>query len=162
MFADDPALAGNVDGFALHPYGATASDVLKWVAEFRSVLVPRNEGSAPIDITEIGWQYGANPESWRASQMQTVAAALTNSNCGIRLLEPYDWINPGTTPANDWGLVDPSASTTALRPAGNAWFTGLARATIRQQTISADQPSWSSRILRPRAARPCGGAVRLR
>jgi hypothetical protein len=128
MFGDDPALQGNVDGFALHPYGATASDVEQWVAEFRHVLVTRNEGSAPIDITEIGWQYGANSESWRATQMNTVARALGNSNCGIRLVEPYDWVNSNTP---DFGLVDSSGTTTALRPAGTAWFSGLASAYSR-------------------------------
>ena len=130
MFGYDPALRGNVDGFGLHPYGATASDVQRWVAEFRYVLATRNEGSVPIDITELGWRYGPLSESWRATQMSAVATALGNSNCGIRLIEPYDWINPTTS---DFGLVD-SSGAMALRPSGAAWFAGLVAANSRPTT----------------------------
>jgi hypothetical protein len=132
LFAHDPALAGNVDGFALHPYGATAADVEQWVAEFRHVLVTRNEGSAPIDITEIGWPTGdLSHEAWRASQMGDIALKLANTNCGLRMLAPYDWVNPGTSAWGDFGLVDSSGLSTALRPAGAAWFNGLTQANAR-------------------------------
>lgn len=126
MFAADPLLEGNVDGFALHPYGASAYDVERWTVSFRHTLDLLGEGTAPIYITEFGWTTGtASRESWRASMMQTVATTLSRSDCGIRLIEPYDWVGADDATA-DFGLVDsPDGSDAGLRPAGTAWFDGL-------------------------------------
>lgn len=126
MFAADPLLEGNVDGFALHPYGASAYDVERWTVSFRHTLDLLGEGTAPIYITEFGWTTGtASRESWRGSMMQTVATSLSRSDCGIRLIEPYDWVGPAKATA-DFGLVDsPDGSDAGLRPAGTAWFDGL-------------------------------------
>lgn len=124
MFGADPALLGHIDGFGLHPYGATAVDVEEWVVDFRRVLNVYGEGSAPIDITEVGWP-AAN--AYRTAMLQNVALWLSRSNCGVRLLAPYDWMNPGLAdPAADFGLVSPSSQT--LTAAGTAWFAGLRRA----------------------------------
>lgn len=143
MFAADPSLEGHIDGFGLHPYGATASAVEQWIAHFRGVLTSLGEGAVPIDITEFGWPtVDAPSETWRASMMNTLGADLSRSNCGIRLLAPYDWIDPGTAddPSSDFGLVDPSGTT--MRPSGSAWFAGLQTgATLPQLTLcSAAQP----------------------
>jgi hypothetical protein len=136
MFVADPGLRGNVDGFGLHPYGTTAVDVEKWVAHFRQTLTVLGEGAAPIDITEIGWTTGdAARENWRAWMMFNVAFTLSHSNCGIRLLAPYDWIDPLILhESGDFGLVDQSGVDTSLRPAGTGWFHGLAVAPSKPQT----------------------------
>ena len=124
MLDADPALVGNIDGFALHPYGTTATDVLEWVADFRKALDALHESSAPIDITEFGWVTGsASVESWRAAQMNALGLAFSRSNCGIREAAPYDWINPSVLDEpGDFGFVDRSAEDTTLRPAAVTWF----------------------------------------
>ncbi len=132
MFGSDPGLKGNVDGFGLHPYAATAADVVEWTVHFRQVLDSIGEASAPIDITEIGWTTGdPSREAWRASMMSAVAGELARSDCGVRLLAPYDWVNPGiddSTSNPDFGLIDSSALNTSLRPAGTAWFKAFSQA----------------------------------
>lgn len=129
-FAADPALKGQVDGFGLHPYGASAADVKGWTVAFRQALTAIGEGSAPIYVTEFGWQTGSpSAESWRAQQMNAVALSLSHSNCGIAMLAPYTWINPlSLNESGDFGLVDRTALDTTLRPAGTAWFYGLTQA----------------------------------
>lgn len=129
LFTAYPSLVGQVDGFGLHPYGATGNDVKSWVVDFRKGLTSWGEGSAPIYITEVGWTAGTTDaaESWRGNQMATVAAALTHSNCGIAYLAPYTWINPlSLNESADFGLVDRSGLSTVLRSAGGAWFWGVA------------------------------------
>src|SRR5436305_1026379 len=129
MFTANPELRGQVDGFGLHPYGATATDVEQWVAHFRQVLNSLGENSAPIDISEVGWTTGDGVrEDWRASMMSKVALGLAHSNCGIRLLAPYDWINPAASDQPDFGFVDSSGLTTSLRASGAAWFAGFKQA----------------------------------
>lgn len=126
MFAAQPSLAGYVDGFGLHPYGATALDAEQWAVHFREALDSLGERSAPIYITELGWPTGTPlGELWRAQQMSFLGAALSRSNCGIRLVAPYDWINPGAMPSNDFGLSEAARPTVRLRPAGVAWFRSL-------------------------------------
>jgi hypothetical protein len=134
MFAADPALKGNVDGFGLHPYANNAVSVGEWVADFRTVLSTLGEGSAPVDITEVGWP--ASTAS-RDAMMTNVAAWLSRSNCGIGLLAPYDWINPGEAdPASDFGLVN--ASSQVLNSTGSAWFSALKQAlSLPELTVCA-------------------------
>jgi hypothetical protein len=128
MFTAQPSLAGHVDGFGLHPYGSTALDVEQWTVSFRRTLDSLGEGAAPIDITEVGWPTGLTQgESWRAQQMAVVAVALSRSNCGVRVVAPYDWVNPTTAAAADFGLAssEPGVGTRPVRPAGMAWFKAL-------------------------------------
>lgn len=147
MFASDPQLRGNVDGFGLHPYGTSESDVVDWVVDFRRTLNTLGEGSVPIDITELGWDTDSTRESWRAWEMLEVAIALAHSNCGIRLLAPYDWASPQVpSEPGDFGLVGRSGASTTLRPAGVGWFHGLAVAASRpeQQLCGSTVPPISS------------------
>lgn len=126
MLRADPGLVGQVDGFGLHPYGATAEDVEEWTVHFRQTLDSLGERSAPIYVTELGWPVGTPlGESWRAQQMSLLGDALSRSNCGIRLVAPYDWVNPGSPPAADFGLAESGARGPVLRPAGAAWFRAL-------------------------------------
>lgn len=129
MFAADPRLRGRVDAFGLHPYGATAADAQDWVADFRATLDRLGETRTPIEITELGWPTGnASREAWRATAMAALARSLSRVDCGIGLVAPYDWIDPGAPSGGDFGLVGPSGAIAALRPAGTAWFRGLAGA----------------------------------
>ena len=132
LFASQPGLAGHVDGFGLHPYGASGPDVEQWTVHFRQTLDSLGEASAPIYVTEFGWPTGTSRgESWRAQQMSFLGTALTHSNCGVGLVAPYDWVNPGAVSLDDFGLAEagaPSASGGArvvVRPAGIAWFRSL-------------------------------------
>ena len=130
LFGYLPQLVTVIDGYAIHPYGTTATDSAEWVVDFRHTLshygVP---SSVPIDVTEFGWPYSSSSESWRAQQTNALGAAFSRSNCGIREAAPYDWINPSNDGMNDtdFGFVDPSASNTTLRPAGAAWFGAFAQ-----------------------------------
>lgn len=147
LFTAYPSLVGQVDGFGLHPYGATGSDVEKWTVDFRKALDSWGENSAPIYITEFGWTTGTTSrENWRANQMTTVALTLSNSNCGIAYMAPYTWSNPlMLNESADFGLVDRSGLSTALRPAGTAWFNGLGQAAARPvQTLCPVQTTTSS------------------
>ena len=130
MLAADPALVGNIDAFALHPYGTTATDAAEWVIDFRSVLDHLHEGSVPIDITEFGWLTGttASDEDWRAAQMNALGLAFARSDCGLRELAPYDWVNPtALAEPGDFGFVDAGAQATSPRPAASSWNAALAR-----------------------------------
>ena len=129
LFGDYPQLTSVIDGYAIHPYGTTATDSAEWVVDFRHTLshygVP---SSVPIDVTEFGWPYSSLSESWRAQQTNALGAAFSRSNCGIREAAPYDWINPSTgLDDGDFGFVDPSGTDTTLRPAATAWFSAFAQ-----------------------------------
>lgn len=117
MINDLPGLV--VDEWGLHPYDSTGVNDTNDVAGFRYYLGLYGNASVPIDVNEFGWEYSKSNESWRASQMSTIASNLGDSNCGISVLAPYDWAN--TSGQDDYGL----ASLTALRPAGTSWFSGL-------------------------------------
>jgi hypothetical protein len=130
MFAAVPGLKGHIDGFGLHLYVPTPADVVDFVVHYRQVLDSLGESHVPIDITEFGWPVGGvRSEAIRGEYMRDVALQLADSNCGIRMLAPYDWINPLIyhEPA-DFGFVDRTGLFTALRPAGVGWFQGLAEA----------------------------------
>ena len=122
MFRAQPSLHGNVDGFALHPYGPNAAGVLSNVSAFRRTLDALGEAAAPIDVTEFGWGSGAG-EGWRATQMHAVAVGLANSDCGIGEISPYIWYEqPGDSADYSIGTLS------GLLPSGQAWFSGLSAA----------------------------------
>lgn len=126
MFHAMPGLVGNVDAVAIHPYAANASGTVQFVVQVRQMLDSVGESAVPIDVTEFGWQTGSTTvEQQRAANMSAVAQALGNSNCNIGLLAPYDWMDPAYITSGDWGL----AGIDGVRPAGTAWFAGLASAT---------------------------------
>jgi hypothetical protein len=144
MFQDVPGLAGNVDAVGLHPYAANAAGVVSSVVAVRDLLDSVGESAVPIDVTEFGWQTGSPAvEQQRAANMNAVALALGNSNCGIGMLAPYDWMDPSYISNGDWGL----AGSSGIRPAGASWFAGLTSAADSPQTqgcpATATQPSTS-------------------
>jgi hypothetical protein len=123
MLIGNPTLKNNIDAIALHPYAPTAADSVAWVAHFRGSLRFWQLGSKPIDLTEFGWAYAADRESWRAAQLASAGDAFSRSNCQIRIAAPYDWINPSGD--DDFGFMEPTGAT--LRAGGSSWFTGFAQ-----------------------------------
>jgi hypothetical protein len=126
MVVAQPSLIGNIDGIGLHPYGSTATDAIEWVQDFRHRMVSIGLGGVAVDLTEFGWPESTG-ESWRAQQFSELGQTLGNSNCGLGMLEPYDWIDPydAGNPESDFGLVDPSGS---LRQSEQSWLSGLSQA----------------------------------
>lgn len=132
LFGHYPQLTRIIDAYALHPYGPTATDAAEWVVDLRYTLTHYHvPASVPIDLTEFGWPYVADRESWRAVQMNALGTVFARSNCGLRELSPYDWINPPANEEPDFGFVDPSGLDTTLRPAATAWFSSLTLASSR-------------------------------
>ncbi len=126
MLASNPTLKTAIDGIALHPYAPSATDSAAWVVHFRHALSSLGVGPIPLDLTEFGWLYSAADEAWRATEMDDLGDVVSRSNCGIRLATPYDWVNPSSPAAADYGLVDGATISPTLRPAGTAWFAGFA------------------------------------
>jgi Cellulase (glycosyl hydrolase family 5) len=120
MLTADPGLAGNIDGIALHPYGASAVADEQMIASFRAALDQLGLGSVPIDITEFGWTTGATTqERWRAQQMRQLGIAMASSNCNLQVLAPYTWVN--TPGSSNFALT----YATRLTASGKAWLSGL-------------------------------------
>jgi hypothetical protein len=142
MFATVPGLRGNVDGFGLHPYAASAAGVLAHVVSFRQALAALGEGSVPIEITEVGWVYpGLLGEAERSLNYRNLASKVARSNCGVSLIAPYDWYDPAPRLGGDWGIADQSG----LRAGGQSWFAGLSSATQAPTTAPCPaQPSPSA------------------
>ncbi len=139
MLAAQPTLRGHIDGFGLHPYAPTAQDSVEWIIHFRQVLGSLGEGSAPIDITEVGWPagVGAASETWRAWEMLMFGLYMAHSDCGIRLLAPYDWVNPlNLQGSGDFGFVDRTGLSASLRKAGSTWFYALKLAASKPERLT--------------------------
>jgi hypothetical protein len=153
LFGDYPQLERNIDGFALHPYGAAATDSEDWVANFRWALSHYNvPATVPIDLTEFGWPYQASTESWRAAQMSALGDVFSRFNWGIREVAPYDWINPSSVGDADFGFVAPNGMSTKLRPAASAWFNAFAGGSS-EPTYTLSQRRVDERGQQPRGVR---------
>jgi hypothetical protein len=137
-----PAMRGQIDGFALHPYGTTATDVIDWVNEFRTTLDGLGESGVPIDITEVGWVTGSSSEEqWRTEQMAQLGQAFTHSSDDLRELAPYDWVNSTSVgDQGDFGFVDETGTDTTLRPAAVSWFRTLDAAGVGSTPTSSTSP----------------------
>jgi hypothetical protein len=136
MLSVNRSLVGHIDGIGLHPYGTSAADTVRWVSHFRRALSVAGLGGVPLYLTEFGWSVNSG-EAWRAEQMRYLGSTLARSNCGIRLLSPYDWSNPGG--GGDFGLAEPSGFDVRLRPAGRAWFAAV-RAAPSLPTVNLCPP----------------------
>jgi hypothetical protein len=126
MLIANPTLRGAIDAIALHPYSASAADSAASVTDFRHALSALGVGYIPLDLTEFGWPYATDNESWRATQMGVLGDVISRSDCGIRMTAPYDWINPDS-PRDDFGFVDEGGGSISLRAAGTAWYSAFAR-----------------------------------
>jgi hypothetical protein len=156
MLDSDPSLVGHVDGFALHPYGTTATDVIEWLNEFRYILDGLGESSAPIDITEFGWVTGDDTqEQWRVAQMTQLGKAFEDSTDGLREVAPYDWINsPLVGDTGDFGFVGQTGTDATLRPAAVAWFHAFAPPTAVAPTVTPPAKSGSKPVVKSPPPKP--------
>jgi hypothetical protein len=120
MLAADPQL--DVEGVAIHPYGATPSAVLANVATARHALHQLKLGSVPLYVTEFGWTTkppGARdgaPERLRPGYLRDALARLGATGCGVAVAIVYTWVTPERDPRNreDWfGISPPSGGRSA-------------------------------------------------
>ncbi len=104
-----PALAGHIDGVAIHPYGDPAV-VLSRVSGARAAMTSLGMGSVPLYVTEFGWTVsppGAPdyaPAARRPGDIQSTLTALGHSDCGLAAVLLYTWVTPERDPGDsgDW------------------------------------------------------------
>lgn len=129
-------LRGRVDGVAVHPYGASPSQVLGWVRGYRRLLRFVGSGTTPLYVTEYGWasRPAGNPTyaapRARGSYVARVAERLLGSACGVPMVIFYAWVTPERDPRdlNQWyGVAGPDGSPTAASAAVARAARSLAR-----------------------------------
>jgi hypothetical protein len=131
MLAVAPALRTQLDGVAIHPYGATPEAVLANVSNARATLASLGLGSVPLYVTEFGWTTsppGAHDylnARLRPGYIQQTLTGLGHTNCGLAAAVLYAWVTPERDPANaqDWfGIHPPGGGNT---PDTDAFTAGL-------------------------------------
>jgi hypothetical protein len=122
MLAALPALRGQIDGVAIHPYGVNPDGVIAAIRRARGALDALGLGSVPLYVTEFGWTtqpagalYWA-PSSVRPGYIETTLRALGRSGCGIAAVTLYTWATPEQEPRNSqqwYGISPPGADGSA-------------------------------------------------
>jgi len=136
-----PAMAGHVDGVAIHPYG-TPSVVLAKVRGARATLTALGMDAVPLYVTEFGWttsppgalDYVAAAR--RPSWIRSTLATLGHLDCGLAAVVLYTWVTPQRDPADsqDWfGIENPDAAAT---PDSGAFIAGLRDAVAPRQPLA--------------------------
>jgi len=117
-----PGLAGQIDGFAVHPYGPNPTEVEARVRGYRLELRSLGGGEIPLYVTEYGWatQPAANPTYATPAQqgpyIGAVAQTLLRSDCDVRDVIFYAWSTAERTPTDrdQWyGIAGPAGAPTA-------------------------------------------------
>jgi len=125
-----PALRGEIDGVAIHPYASTVPGTANEVRKRRAALRAAGLGEVPLYVTEYGWVTSPpgsshfKPEAQRAVDLPAVADVLARSDCGVRAIYPYTWTTPERDPANeeDWyGIVHPDGRLSPSAPLRPGW-----------------------------------------
>jgi hypothetical protein len=125
-----PALAGRVDGVAVHPYG-TPSVVIDKVRGARAALAALGMGSVPLYVNEVGWTTSPPgaldyvEAARRPAWIKRTLAALGHLECGLAAAVLYTWVTPQSNPADsqDWfGIHGPDGAAT---PSTSAFAAGL-------------------------------------
>jgi hypothetical protein len=117
MLAAAPNLRQQLDGVAIHPYGATPQAVLDKVRGARATLVSLGLGRVPLYVTEFGWStsppggFGYLTERLRPTYIEQALTELGHLDCGVAAVLLYAWITPQTNPSdtNDWFGINPPA-----------------------------------------------------
>ncbi len=116
-----PGFAGQIDGIAVHPYGATPLAVVARVRDYRLELRSLGAGDIPLYVTEYGWATRpvANPTYATAAQqgpyIGQVAQTLLRSDCDVRDVIFYAWTTAEQNPSDrdQWyGIAPPGAAST--------------------------------------------------
>jgi polysaccharide biosynthesis protein PslG len=122
VLAAAPQLRGQLDGVAIHPYGANPIAVLAGVRDTRRTLDSLGLASVPLYVTEFGWTTSPAgaldylPERLRPTYIQQTVTALGHLDCGLAAVLLYTWMTPEQNPADaqDWfGIHSPSGQPTA-------------------------------------------------
>jgi hypothetical protein len=124
MLAAMPALAGRIDGVAIHPYGVDPAAVMVGVRGARSALDSLGMRSVPLYVTEFGWTTSPPgaldyaPAALRPGYIDDTLAALGASSrgCGIGAVTLYTWTTPQGNARNSqlwFGISPPGASGSA-------------------------------------------------
>ena len=154
LYAAEPALRGNVDVVAYHPYGATPEHALKQVRSMRATLDRVGELAVPLWITEIGWPTQgrgdlplAVPDRTRAGNLSLVTDALLGSNCDVDAVSAFQWVSSERNPDRDEDWLG------IYRRDGSPTETGVAyREAVARNAARAGRTE--------RALRLCGGSQR--
>jgi hypothetical protein len=116
-----PGFAGQIDGIAVHPYGANPTEVVARVRGYRAELRSLGAGEIPLYVTEYGWatQPAGNPTYATAAQqgpyIDEVARMLLRSDCGVRDVIFYAWTTAERklTDRDQWyGIAAPTGTPT--------------------------------------------------
>jgi polysaccharide biosynthesis protein PslG len=119
-------VAGQIDGVAVHPYGANPLTVLAGVRDYRVKLRSLGAGDVPLYVTEYGWstQPLGNPTyappSMQGPFIADVAQALLRSDCNVRAVIFYAWTTAERNPSDrdQWyGVASASGAPTAATEA---------------------------------------------
>ena len=130
-----PALRGQLDGVAIHPYGPTPEAILAGIRSARRGLDSLGLGGVPLYVTEFGWTTSPPgaldylPERLRPNYLERTLAALGHLECVVAAALVYAWVTPERDRANaqDWFGINPpgggsgpdtAAFTAGLRAAG--------------------------------------------
>jgi hypothetical protein len=117
MIAAAPALARQLDGVAIHPYGRTPAAVIGKVRSARATLDAAGLTRVPLYVTEFGWStrppggFGYLPERLRPAYIEQTLTELGHLDCGVAAVLLYAWITPQRNPSdsNDWFGINPPA-----------------------------------------------------
>lgn len=115
-----PGVSKELDGVAIHPYGADPQAVLANVVAARKALVGLGLGKVPMYVTEFGWTTSPPgaldylSERLRPGYLSQTLDLLGHTNCGLAAVFVYAWVTPERDPADaqDWfGIHPPDGGT---------------------------------------------------
>lgn len=117
MLASDPGLRTQIDGVAIHPYGAP-DQVLVGVRDARLAMRADGLGGVPLYVTEFGWTtHGtrvrdSSTEAERPGYISSTIAGLSHTDCGIAAVLLYAWATPEQNLGNpqDWYGISPTGA----------------------------------------------------
>jgi hypothetical protein len=116
LIAADPSLGGQLDGVAIHPYGADPGAVVATVRDSRAALDAAGLGAVPLYVTEFGWttsppgalDYAPAPR--RPAFIEQTLADLGHLSCGLAAVLLFAWTTSERDPANpndQFGIAAP-------------------------------------------------------
>ena len=141
-----PALRGELDGIAIHPYAPSAAGVLARVREARAALGSLGLADVPLYITEFGWTtepaHALNwlPAGRRSAEIASALAALGHTSCGLAAVVLYTWVTleRDRSDREDWyGIHPPGGGENADSAAFATGLRSAAAPAPELQTCSA-------------------------
>jgi hypothetical protein len=142
LVAAAPALRNQLDGVAIHPYGATPQVVLGNVRAARATLQALGLGGVPLYVTEFGWTTSPPgaldylSQRLRPGYIEQTLDELGHSNCDLVAVLLYAWVTPERHPADaqDWFGIHPPGGGSS--PDTDAFAAGLRAAAASAPTTA--------------------------